>query len=121
LRIGSSASGYVDNTAAGGMLAEIDAETGRFGNAQTLARGRVVPQPRHPDTDVLIEGVIPHWEFVKKRVLAMAASFSQLEYLGFDVAITEDGFELPEINRFPDFPRIDRLTPQSIDYLLHKL
>ncbi|WP_332644894.1 sugar-transfer associated ATP-grasp domain-containing protein [Aeromicrobium sp.] len=121
LRIGSSASGYVDNTAAGGMLAEIDVESGRFGNAQALVRGRVVACPRHPDTDVLIEGVVPNWEDVKAQILRMADSFSQLEYLGFDVAITVDGFKLPEINRFPDFPRIDRLTPATIDYLFHKL
>lgn len=121
LRIGSSASGYVDNTAAGGMLAEIDVASGRFGNAQALVRGRVEPCPRHPDTDVLIEGLVPHWEDVKAQILRMAESFSQLEYLGFDVAITDDGFKIPEINRFPDFPRIDLLTPETIDYLLHKL
>ncbi|WP_423494389.1 hypothetical protein IM711_00915 [Microbacterium esteraromaticum] len=121
LRIGSVASGYVDNTAAGGMLAEIDIETGRFGNAQTLVNGRVVPCPRHPDTGVLIDGQVPNWEFVKEQILKMAASFSQLEYLGFDVAITPDGFKIPEINRFPDYPRIDRLTPATIDYLLLKL
>ncbi|QTV80562.1 sugar-transfer associated ATP-grasp domain-containing protein [Microbacterium sp. NIBRBAC000506063] len=121
LRIGSEASGFVDNTAAGGMLAEIDAETGHFGNAKMLMNGRVVSQPTHPDTGILIDGVVPHWEDVKTQILKMAESFSQLEYLGFDVAITEDGFKLPEINRFPDFPRIDRLTPETIDYLLHKL
>ncbi|MGF2949659.1 sugar-transfer associated ATP-grasp domain-containing protein [Microbacterium alcoholitolerans] len=121
LRIGSVASGYVDNTAAGGMLAEIDVDSGRFGNAQTLVNGRVTPCPRHPDTDVLIEGTVPNWDLVKDQILEMAASFSQLEYLGFDVAITPDGFKIPEINRFPDYPRIDRLTPATIDYLLLKL
>ncbi|MGM1018812.1 MAG: sugar-transfer associated ATP-grasp domain-containing protein [Actinomycetota bacterium] len=121
LRIGSVASGFVDNTAAGGMLAEIDVETGRFGDAKTLVRGRVEPCPRHPDTGVLIEGVVPHWEHVKREVLRMAENFSQLEYLGFDVAVTPDGFRVPEINRFPDFPRIDRFTPETIDYLLMKL
>ncbi|MGO1768330.1 MAG: sugar-transfer associated ATP-grasp domain-containing protein [Microbacterium sp.] len=121
LRIGSEASGYVDNTAAGGLLARIDVASGRFGDAKVLENGRVVDSPCHPDTGVLIEGVIPNWELVKAQVLEMAASFSQLEYLGFDVAITEDGFKIPEINRFPDFPRIERLTPATIDYLLMKL
>ena len=121
LRVGSSASGFVDNTAAGGLLVEVDIETGRYGNAQALDGGRVVPCPRHPDTDVLMEGVMPNWELAKQKVLEMAASIPQLEYLGFDLAITEDSFKLPEINRFPDFPRIDKLTPQIIDYLLYKL
>lgn len=121
LRVGSSASGFVDNTAAGGLLVEVDIESGRYGNAQTLDGGRVVPCPRHPDTDVLMEGVLPNWESAKAKVLEMAASIPQLEYLGFDLALTEDSFKLPEINRFPDFPRIDKLTPQIIDYLLYKL
>lgn len=121
LRIGTAASGFVDNTAAGGLLAQIDVDTGRFGEAKSLRNGRVVDTPNHPDTGVFIGGTIPNWELVKEQVLRMAASFSQLEYLGFDVAITEDGFKIPEINRFPDFPRIDRLTPETIDYLLMKL
>lgn len=121
LRVGSLKSGFVDNTAAGGMLAEIDPETGEFGNAQWLEKGRVEACRVHPDTGVLIEGVIPDWERAKQQVLAIAESLPQLEYLGFDVAITEHGIKLPEINRFPDYPRIDRLTPATIDYLLFKL
>lgn len=121
LRVGSVASGFVDNTAAGGLLAEVDIASGRFGSAKSLRNGRVVETPNHPDTGVFIDGVIPNWEFVKEQVLKMAASFSQLEYLGFDVAITEDGFKIPEINRFPDFPRIDVLEPETVEYLLMKL
>lgn len=64
---------------------------------------------------------MPNWELAKQKVLEIAESIPQLEYLGFDLAMTEDGFKLPEINRFPDFPRIDRLTPEIIDYLLYKL
>ena len=121
LRVGSVKSGYVDNTAAGGMLAQIDAATGKFGNAQILENGRVTDCPRHPDTGVLIDGVIPHWDYAIKKVLDISASLPQLEYLGFDLAITPDGIMLPEINRSPDFPRIDKLTPDTIDYLLYKL
>ncbi|NAZ16810.1 hypothetical protein GT020_12175 [Glutamicibacter soli] len=121
LRIGSLKSGYVDNTAAGGMLAEIDPATGNFGNAQVLENGRVAACPRHPDTGALIEGTIPHWDYAVGKVLDIAASLPQLEYLGFDLAITPEGIMLPEINRSPDFPRIDKLTPLTIDYLLYKL
>ncbi|PCC27472.1 hypothetical protein CIK76_17140 [Glutamicibacter sp. BW80] len=121
LRIGSLKSGYVDNTAAGGMLAQIDPATGRFGDAKILDNGRIADCPRHPDTDVEIDGVIPHWDYAVKKVLDIAASLPQLEYLGFDLAITPTGIMLPEINRSPDFPRIDRLTPETIEYLLYKL
>ena len=121
LRIGSLKSGYVDNTAAGGMLAQINSATGEFGGAKILEHGRIADCPRHPDTDVAIEGVIPHWDYAVQKVLDIAASMPQLEYLGFDLAITPNGIMLPEINRSPDFPRIDNLTPETIDYLLYKL
>lgn len=121
LRIGSLKSGYVDNTAAGGMLAQINPATGQFGDAKILDNGRIADCPRHPDTDVAIEGVIPHWDYAVQKVLDIAASMPQLEYLGFDLAITPTGIMLPEINRSPDFPRIDKLTPETIDYLLYKL
>ncbi|WP_217134660.1 sugar-transfer associated ATP-grasp domain-containing protein [Leucobacter chinensis] len=121
LRIGSKKSGFVDNTSVGGMLAEIDTETGEYGNAQVLDHGKVTPCPNHPDTAVYIAGTIPNWELAKREVLRIASSIPQLEYFGFDVAITESGFKLPEINRFPDYPRIERLTEETTGYLLSRL
>ena len=124
MRIGSSKTGGVDNVAAGGIVAAVDVETGRFGNPQILDginQGNLIPCPRHPDTQVPIEGIIPNWEYAKRMVLAIARSMPQLEYFGFDVAITDDGIKIPEINRFPDFPRIDTLTSEMMDYLLFKL
>lgn len=121
LRIGTAASGFVDNTAAGGMFAQVDIATGSFGNAQRLIKGKVVPTPTHPDTGVLIEGTLPNWTYVTQRVLEIARDLPQLEYLGFDVAITQEGFKLPEVNRFPDYPRIEKLTPETIAYLLRKV
>lgn len=51
----------------------------------------------------------------------MPESIPQLEYFGFDLAITEDGIKFPEINRFPDYPKIEKYNPKTIDYLLYKL
>lgn len=124
MRIGSSRTGFVDNLAAGGICAAVDIETGRYGGATILDgvnQGNLLPCPIHPDTGVAIEGVLPNWELAKEQILGIAAAIPQLEYFGFDVAITEHGIKLPEINRFPDFPRIDRITPELMDYLLCKL
>ena len=121
LRIGSALSGFVDNVGAGGMIAEVDLDTGRFHSGAALSGGRMVSVPRHPDSGLLIEGTIPNWALVKHKVLEIAESIPQIEYFGFDVAITADGFKIPEINRFPDYPRISRLTPETIDYLLRKV
>lgn len=121
LRIGSERSGAVDNVVAGGFVAEVDINTGKFGDARTLLKNRLVREDVHPDSGAAMEGVLPNWGYVREKVLAMARDIPQLEYLGFDVAITESGFKLLEINRMPDYPRISRLTPETIHYLLGRI
>ncbi len=124
MRIGSSRSGFVDNLAAGGIGVAVDVATGRFGDAKMLDgvnMGNLIDCHVHPDTGVPIEGVLPNWEYAKQKIIDIALTMPELEYFGFDIAITADGIKIPEINRFPDFPRIDILTPETIEYLLYKL
>ena len=121
MRFGSKRTGAVDNMGAGGMFAKIDIETGRFYDAKIIEANEIKPCLCHPDTGVKIEGYLPKWEKVKADVLSVARNIPQLEYFGFDLALTEDGLKFPEINRFPDYPAIEKYTPQTIDYLLYKL
>jgi hypothetical protein len=58
---------------------------------------------------------------VQQGVYDLCYDMPQLEYLGFDVAITQDGIKLPEINRAPGYPKIEKFTPLTNDYLLYKL
>ena len=121
MRFGSKRTGAVDNMGAGGMYARIDVETGRFYDSKIIEANEIKPCLYHPDTNVKIDGYLPNWEKVKADVLAVARSIPQLEYFGFDLALTPDGLKFPEINRFPDYPAIEKYTPQTIDYLLYKL
>ncbi len=121
MRFGSKRTGAVDNMGAGGMFAKIDIETGRFYDAKIIEANEIKSCPYHPDTNVKIDGYLPNWEKVKQDVLNVAADIPQLEFFGFDLAITKDGLKFPEINRFPDYPAIEKYTPQTIDYLLYKL
>ncbi len=121
MRFGSKATGAVDNMGAGGMFVQVNSETGEYGNAKIITQNSIQDCPYHPDTGVLIEGTIPHYEKIKEIILDMAAKITELEYFGFDVAVTEDSIKLPEINRFPDFPKIEKYSQETIDYLLLKL
>lgn len=121
MRFGSKRTGAVDNMGAGGMFAKLDVDTGRYYDAKIIEDNSIQPCPKHPDTGVLIEGIIPNWERVKELVLNVAEGIPQLEYFGFDLAVTTDGIKFPEINRFPDFPKIETLSSKTIDYLLYKL
>lgn len=121
MRFGSKATGAVDNMGAGGMFVQVDIDTGRYGNAKIITHNSIQDCPYHPDSGVLIEGTIPHWEQIKQTILDIAESIQQMEYFGFDIAVTEDGIKFPEINRFPDYPKIEQLSPATMKYLLHKL
>jgi len=122
VRFGTSETGGVDNIGAGGIGADLDISTGYYSNGVRIRNGvNGEPCPDHPDTGVLIEGYLPNWEDVVEVILKIAESLPEIEYMGFDVAFTEDGIKLPEINRFPDFPKINKLTLATMDYLLYKL
>ena len=121
VRFGSKKTGAVDNVGAGGMTAHIDVETGRFYDAKIVMDGSIEDCPIHPDTGVPIEGYLPNWERVKEMVMEVTAGIQQLEFFGVDLAITEDGIKFPEINRFPDYPAVEKYTEKTRDYLLYKL
>ena len=121
VRFGSKKTGAVDNVGAGGMTATIDVETGRFHDAKIVLHNSIEDCPVHPDTGVPIEGYLPHWEQVKADVLAVTKAIKQLEWFGVDLAVTNDGIKFPEINRFPDYPAVEKYTKPTREYLLMKL
>lgn len=121
MRFGSSKTGAVDNMGAGGMFVQVDIDTGRFHNGKIITENSILPCSHHPDTGELIEGILPNWDLVKQGVIDLSYAMPQLEYLGFDVAISEDGMKLPEINRAPGYPKIEKFTSKTNDYLLYKL
>lgn len=121
MRVGTSAIGAVDNIGAGGMFVKVDMKDGHYSDAALMVNNNIIPTPYHPDSGLLVEGYIPNWDEVCRLILDVAASIPQLEYLGVDAAITPDGVKFPEINRYPDFPRMDELSRPILDYLLGKL
>lgn len=111
MRIGTSQSGLVDNTAQGGMFCRVDVETGRFYGGEKIKNHVISPSPLHPDTGKPVEGILPNWELVKNKLIEIANYLPQLEWMGFDIAITENGFCIIEINshqglhRYPFYPQ----------------
>lgn len=98
MRIGTKKSGIVDNTAQGGMFCKVNVETGRYYDGETAVNHEIKPVKYHPDTNEEIEGILPNWELVKEKLIEMAHYYPQLKYLGYDIAITQQGFEIIEIN-----------------------
>ena len=121
MRIGSSSTGFTDNVGYGGICAKIDIPTGRYYCAEKIIDHKFTPCPVHPDTGVEIEGIVPNWELMKKGITDICRFMPELEYLGFDIAITDDGFKIIEINIHQDLHKVAEHTPEFRQFYQDKM
>lgn len=99
LRIGNGTS-VVDNFHSGGMAAAIDIETGRLVTDAADMNGNVFSS--HPVTGTQIKGFcVPYFEEAVKMVEDAISKNGIEGYLGWDIAISEDGPVLIEVNVSP--------------------
>ena len=96
LRIGAAGSS-VDNVSRGGYCCEIDVNSGIV---TTTAVNR--EQDRFavsPFTGKKLIGMeIPHWNDIRHAARAAAGSLEDIRFVGWDIAVTDDGFEFIEGN-----------------------
>lgn len=82
--------GCVDNFHGGGIVVEVDPETGRI-----ISRGIDSAHRKysvHPDSGKEFKGfVYPYWDKVRATVCKAAAKVPTLRHIGWDVAITNRG------------------------------
>ena len=121
MRVGSSSTGYTDNVGYGGICVMVRKETGELYQPETIKDHKFYDCPNHPDTGTPIAGFLPNWDYVCKRVLEISRYLGELEYLGFDIAITEDGFNLLEINIHQDLHKVATFDQEMLDYFHHKV
>lgn len=97
LRIGTEATVPVDNGSRGGLVANIDLETGELSEARTLwSKDRF---EEHPNSRAQIRGaVVPQWEEVKSSVLRVADALPYLRFVGWDILVSESGPVVIEAN-----------------------
>jgi hypothetical protein len=98
-RIGTEASYPVDNCDSGGIYCLIDLETGRL--SHPIAKGGKRLE-KHPDTGMRIEGVtVPGWSELLESIVRLAQKLDFIDYVGWDVVVTGDGFTVIEGNYNP--------------------
>lgn len=89
LRIGRGGM-QVDNGTQGGIMIKIDLNTGEiasFANSETCEYFQ-----KHPDTNfVFEEGKITEWKRMKDFVIKSAEKLALFTYLGWDIALTQNG------------------------------
>lgn len=96
LRVGRMGS-HVDNWGSGGVGYDFDIETG-----VCVGYGRDKknnPYIFHPDSNVQMVGLrLPDFENLKKIIIELTHKVSEARFVGWDIAITPNGYELVEMN-----------------------
>ncbi len=121
LRIGTSFTGNTDNLGSGGIAVPIDLETGHLEKAELLIDHEFTPCDIHPDTGAPVQGQIPYWEDIKGKITKICDYLRPLEYLGFDIVVTEDGFRILEINTHQDLHKYPDYPQEVKDYFTEKM
>lgn len=101
MRFATEESGTVDNISAGGVVALVDIDTGRFFNGRRLAGDEWQECPIHPDTGIALDGYVPSWKQIKETVTAICNYLPELVWLGFDIMVLDHGYKVIEINSQP--------------------
>ncbi len=113
-RFGSSTTGPTDNVHRGGLMAQINLETGTMGPAIGFPHetgGELRGCSHHPDTGAPIENVrVPGWDALQTRLLRLIETFPFFRYVGWDIVLTQDVCWLIEGNHNPS-PAVQMFHP----------
>lgn len=117
LRCGG-AGAYVDNFHHGGIAFNLDMETG-----VVTGPGKILDGSRsltHPATGYIVPGFqVPNWDLITENIKKAARIVPRVGYVGWDIAVTEDGMELIEGNiDLPDNTLIQIDKPDAYERVM---
>lgn len=95
----------VDNAGSGGNVDVcVDIETGEIKNAIQFDGWRQINEiDKHPDSGAQLNGVIiDNWDAIKAEVIKFQQAFPWCKAAGWDIAITDDGPVVIEVNDYWD-------------------
>jgi len=99
IRIGASDS-CVDNASTGGITCSVNYKLGIIDSAGKSISGNTYLI--HPISQMLLLGYpIPYWEGIEQYINEITKVEPKARYVGWDIAITDSGFELIEGNMSP--------------------
>ena len=113
LRVGSAATGDLDNYSRGGVSCPVDIATGLVGVGRLKTGGQAT---EHPDTGDPITGrTIPMWEMVVQVCHRAFDHCPGLQYVGWDVIVAENGPVILEGNNYSDVHLLQTHRPLLLD------
>lgn len=108
LRTGTQMSGFVDNMSKGGVLSAVEVSSGKIlSPILQFTGGDYQVIEAHPDTGKPIQGQFSNWKEVIEVLKQIGDYCPQLKYIGYDIAMTDDGFRILEMNSLQDLINIE--------------
>ena len=102
----------VDNMGAAGLGALIDHNTGIIISDGVDWKGDLLE--RHPDSNIKFKGFkIPRWDELIEMVMNLASEIEEMHCVGWDLALTDDGWVLVEGNARPQCVTIQTFTKKG--------
>lgn len=95
-RVGNGKS-HTDNIVTGGIACYINPDTGIVTTDGLNVEGKFFS--KHPFSGISFKGFkIPNWDAAKKMVLELALEVPEARFVGWDVVLTDNGFDVLEGN-----------------------
>lgn len=119
LRFGTRAHGFANHInsakeckAEYDVVAQVDFETGEFGNGRAVFQNKIEELEYHPDSGMPVKGKIFDYQKIKNMVLGISEHLFGVEWMGFDIGIDESGCpKIMEINTHPGLKYMQIFSP----------
>lgn len=119
-RFGTNLTGVVDNPAVGGVISNVNVNTGIFEGGSKYENDILIECKSHPDSGELIKGSIENWVFLREKILEISKYVPEICYFGFDVILTDQGFKIIEINSHQGIKYLQHFEPLLINKTCNK-
>lgn len=112
LRIGGDNS-VVDNLHSNGVCAHLDLKTGVID--ALCIDNKMQKYLYHPKTGIKLVGFcVPHWKEIRHIVLQASSLIPEVQYVGWDVAVLENGAAIIEGNRDPGHDVVQMIVQSGL-------
>jgi len=114
-KFGTKHSRHVDNLRAGGLVSQVDIETGVLSKGWSPNHNPMWMN-EHPESRHKLDGfVIPKWQEKQEAIKKIVDVLNFVDFVGLDVAVTNKGLRLLEVNALPSRILMQFQRPALLD------